>query len=196
MEKSEVLKTEQSNSSFLYGKELFLKLYRRLDEGINPDLEIGKFLTENTSFSHIPSFAGAIEYRRHSAEPVVIGMLQAFIPNQGDAWTYTLDWVGRYLGRVLAKRTEIQEMPTAPSSLLEIAFQEIPLLFQELIGGVYIEMITLLGKRTAELHLSLSSETEDPDFRPEPFSVLYQRSLYQSMQLLTKKGFCTDKKKM
>ncbi|GAN31608.1 MAG: maltose alpha-D-glucosyltransferase [Candidatus Brocadia sp. AMX2] len=194
LEKSEVLKTEQSNSSFLYGKELFLKLYRRLDEGINPDLEIGKFLTENTSFSHIPSFAGAIEYRRHSAEPVVIGMLQAFIPNQGDAWTYTLDWVGRYLGRVLAKRTEIQEMPTAPSSLLEIAFQEIPLLFQELIGGVYIEMITLLGKRTAELHLSLSSETEDPDFRPEPFSVLYQRSLYQSMQLLTKKVFALIRK--
>ncbi len=195
-EKSQVLKAEQSNSSFLYGKELFLKLYRRLDEGINSDLEMGKFLTERATFSHVPLFAGAIEYRRQEGGPMVVGLLQAFVPNQGDAWTYTLDWVGRYYGRVLAKKSEIQEAPAAPASLLEIAFQEIPLLFQELIGGVYIEMTTLLGKRTAELHLSLSFETEDPDFTPEPFSVLYQRSLYQSMQVLTKKVFALLRKNM
>lgn len=189
LEKSQVLKAEQSNSSLLYGKTLFLKLYRRLDEGINPELEIGKFLAEKGSFAYVPPFVGAIEYRRQGSEPTVIGMLQAFVPHEGDAWTYTLDWVGRYFDRVLARRTEIQEIPKAPMSFLEIAFQKIPVLLQELMEGVNLEMVSLLGKRTAELHMSLSSEREDPNFTPEPFSVLYQRSLYQSMQALTKKVF-------
>ena len=189
MIKSQVLKAEQNNSSILYGKELIFKLYRRLDEGINPEPEICKFLTETLSFSHTPPFVGAVEYRRHGYEPITLGMLQTFIPNEGDAWTYTLDWLGRYFGRILARKNELQEIPTVPSFLSESAFQDIPGLFQELIGGVYLEMIGLLGRRTAELHLAMLSETEDVSFAPESFSVSYQRSLYQSMQSLTKRVF-------
>ena len=189
MVKSQVLKAEQNNSSILYGKELIFKLYRRLDEGINPELEICRYLTETLSFSHTPPLVGAVEYRRHGYEPITLGMLQTFIPNEGDAWTYTLDWLGRYFGRILARKNELQEKPTVPSFLFESAFQDIPELFQELIGGVYLEMISLLGKRTAELHLAMSSEIEDVSFAPESFSVSYQRSLYQSMQSLTKRVF-------
>jgi maltose alpha-D-glucosyltransferase/alpha-amylase len=188
-EKSQILKAEQSNTSFFYGNKLYFKLFRRLDEGINPDLEIGRFLTDRASFSNVPLFAGAIEYRRPDSEPIVVGMLRAFVPNQGDAWVYTLDSVERYFERVLSKKSEIQEIPKAPTSLLKIDFHDIPMILQELIGGDYLEMATLLGKRTAELHLSLSSVKEDPDFAPENFSILYQRSIYQSMQSLTKRVF-------
>ena len=184
--KSQVLRSEQSNTSILYGNELFLKLFRRLDEGINPDLEIGRFLTERTSFRNVPPFAGAIEYRRPRSEPIIVGLLQAFVPNQGDAWKYTLDSLRGYFESLLSRKGEITEMPDPPASLLESAFQEIPVILQELIGLVYLEMARLLGKRTAELHLALSSDTEDPNFAPEPFSVLYQRALYQSMQSLTR----------
>jgi Uncharacterized protein, probably involved in trehalose biosynthesis len=111
------------------------------------------------------------------------------VSNQGDAWKYTLDSVGRYFERVLARKNEIREAPKAPSSLLEVAFQEMPTIVHELISGVYVEMARLLGRRTAELHLALSSDAEDPNFSPEPFSVLYQRSVYQSMQSLTKRVF-------
>jgi maltose alpha-D-glucosyltransferase / alpha-amylase len=193
-EKSQVLKAEQTNTSFLYGKTLFFKLYRRLDEGINPDLEIGRYLTEKVSFPNVPSLMGAIQYVRHGIEPVVIGMLQTCIPNQGDGWAFSLDWVGRFFGAVIARRNEIQEMPRIPSSLSEVVTEDIPLLMKELIGGLYLEMITLLGKRTAELHVLLSSEGENRHFTPEPFSVLYQRSLYQSMQALTKKNLALLKK--
>ncbi|HET6370770.1 MAG TPA: maltose alpha-D-glucosyltransferase, partial [Nitrospiria bacterium] len=179
---SEVVKAEQSNTSILYGPRLFLKLYRRLDEGINPDLEIGRFLTENTSFSRVPPFAGAIEYRRSRSEPIVVGILQGFVPNQGDAWKYTVDAVGRYYERVLSRRSEIQEAPEVPASLMTIAHGEIPSLIQELIGGVIFEMASSLGRRTAELHLALASDPEDPRFAPEPFTALYQRSVYQSMR--------------
>ncbi|HEX3034747.1 MAG TPA: maltose alpha-D-glucosyltransferase [Thermodesulfobacteriota bacterium] len=192
--KSQVLKAEQSNTSILYGNRLFFKLYRRLGEGINPDLEITRFLTEKAKFPNIPSFAGAIEYKRSGSQPIVLGILQAFVPNQGDAWKYTLDSVERYLERVFARRNEIREIPKASNSLLEVASQEIPLILNELIGGPYIEMARLLGKRTAELHLALSSDAENPNFSPEPFSVLYQRSVFQSMQSLTKRVFETLKK--
>lgn len=188
-EKTHVLKAEQSNTSILYGNRFFFKLFRRLDEGINPDLEIGKFLTERAYFKNIAPFAGAIEYRRPGIEPVVVGLLQEFVPNQGDAWTYSLDSVGRSFERVLSKRSEIEKMPDAPSSLLDVDLQSIPLILQELIGVDYLEMITLLGTRTAELHLSLASNKEDQNFSPEPFSILYQRSMYQSMQSLTKRVF-------
>ena len=188
-EKSQVLKAEQSNTSILYGNELFLKLYRRLDEGINPDLELGRFLTEQASFPHVPPFAGAIEYRDTGAEPVIVGILQAFLPNQGDAWTYSLDAAGRYFERVLARMNEIKEMPRTSSSLLDLATQDTPPLFEELIGGVYLETASLLGMRTGELHRALSRDTEDPNFSPEPFTLLYQRSLYQSIQSLTKRVF-------
>lgn len=184
---SQVLKAEQSNTSVLYEDKFFLKLCRRLEEGVNPDLEILRFLTEKTDFSQVPPFAGAIEYRRQGSEPILIGLLQGFVPNQGDAWTYTLDAVREYFERILSRRREIRHVPEIPASLLGIEFSAIPPLVQELIGGVYFETARLLGKRTAELHLALSSVSGDADFAPEPFSTLYQRSVYQSMRSLARR---------
>ncbi|MEW6328298.1 MAG: maltose alpha-D-glucosyltransferase [Thermodesulfobacteriota bacterium] len=184
---SQVLKAEQSNTSVLYEDTFFLKLCRRLEEGVNPDLEILRFLTEKTDFSQVPSFAGAIEYRRQGSEPILIGLLQGFVPNQGDAWTYTLDAVREYFERILSRRREIRHVPEIPTSLLGIEFSAIPPLVQELIGGVYFETARLLGKRTAELHLALSSVSGDADFVPEAFSTLYQRSVYQSMRSLARR---------
>ncbi|MDY6855045.1 MAG: maltose alpha-D-glucosyltransferase, partial [Thermodesulfobacteriota bacterium] len=99
--KSQVLQAEQSNTSFLYEDSLFLKLFRHIEEGINPDLEIGKFLTEKAGFTHIPSFAGAVEYRRTGCEPIVLGILQAFVSNEGDAWKYTLHSLELYYSNIL-----------------------------------------------------------------------------------------------
>jgi maltose alpha-D-glucosyltransferase/alpha-amylase len=187
--KSQVFKAEQSNTSILYGNEFFFKLYRRLDEGVNPDLEIERFLTERVSFPKVPPFAGTIEYRKPGSEPIILGILQGFVSNQGDAWRYSLDSLRGYFERLLSREKEIGELPKAPATLLDSTQQDVPVLVHELIGGVYLEMVRLLGKRTAELHLALSSDDTDPNFAPEPFSVLYQRSLYQSMQSLTKRVF-------
>ncbi|MEB2308556.1 MAG: maltose alpha-D-glucosyltransferase [Candidatus Brocadiaceae bacterium] len=194
--KSHVSMESQNNSSIFYGKEFICKLYRRLDEGVNPELEICKFLTGKTFFQHVPAFLGALEYRRRGCESVTLGMLQTFIPNEGDAWIYTLDWAGRYLDTILARKNEIQGISPIPHSFFDTTLNGIPILFQELIGGVYPEMITLLGKRTAELHLALASETEDIHFVPESFTASYQRSLYQSMHALTKRVFALLRKNM
>lgn len=193
--KPRISQGEQNNPSIIYGKELVLKLYRYLDEEANPELEMCRYLTEKSQLPHVPPFAGAIEYRRPGAEPVVIGLLQAFVPNEGNAWVYTRDWIERYFGRILARKSEIQEIPKTSCSFVDTVFQETPAFVQELIGGVYLDMIRILGKRTAELHWALASETEDPHFVPEPFSASYQRSLYQSMRSLTKRVFEALRKK-
>ncbi len=181
---SQRVKAEQSNTSILYEDKFYLKLFRNLKEGINPDQEMTKFLTEKARFQYVPPFAGSIEYRRPGFEPITLGLLQGFISNQGDAWTYTQDAIGRYFEKVLSRAREIQEAPKVPVSLFDIDLYQVPPLFQELIEGHYLEMTALLGKRTGEMHNALISVPEEEDFSPEPFSMLYQRSVFQSMRTL------------
>ena len=193
---SQVLKAEQSNTSILYGDKYYFKIFRSLKEGVNPDQEIIRFLTEKTNFPNIPPFAGSIQYRHPGLEPIAIGLLQGFIPNQGDAWTYTKDAMGRYFEKVLSSVKEIQDIPKAPVSLFDIDLSSNPQLLRELIEGHYLEMVTLLGKRTGEMHLALSSAPDEPDFAPEPFSMLYQRSVYQSMRGLVRRVLQSLRKKI
>lgn len=186
---SRVMKAEQSNTSLIYEDRYFFKLYRKIDEGINPDLQITRFLTEQTRFTNLPPFAGAIEYRRTGSAPYVVGMLQGLVSNQGDTWSYTLDAVKSYFDRILARKRELKGILDTETLLFDAAGASVPDEIIDLVGGVYLEMALLLGERTAELHLALSSNETDPLFAPEPFSLLYQRSVYQSMRSLTRKVF-------
>ncbi len=185
--RSRVLKAEQSNTSILYGDRYFLKLYRRADEGINPDPEIIRFLTEKTDFANVPPFAGAIGIKHGRGEPNILGLLQGYVENAGDAWTLTLDAVGRYFDRVLTSGAHTREAPTGPASLFDEGFDEASPEIAEMIQGFYLEMSKLFGERTGQLHLALASAPDEPDFAPEPFSMLYQRSVYQSMRSLTRR---------
>jgi maltose alpha-D-glucosyltransferase/alpha-amylase len=180
-----VLQAEHSNSAIVYGDRLLLKLFRRPEEGENPDLEIGRFLTARGSFRNVPPAAGGLEYRRGQGTGMTIGILQGFVPNEGDAWRYTLDSLGAYVEEALARSPEEQEPPRPQTtSLVELADVEPPPLAAEMMGA-YLESARLLGQRTAELHLALAGETTDPAFSPEPFTALHQRSLYQSMRAVT-----------
>lgn len=181
---SEVLMADSSVTEFQFQNIFFLKLFRHLEEGENYGLGLTKFLTEQ-GFPYIPTFEGEIEYLRKGSEPMSIGMLQAFMPNQGDAWLYSLDEVKRYFERVLSRR---EALPKAPTSLMDVHCQSIPPLMQDLMGVVYLEMIGLLGRRTGEMHLALSS-SDDPKFEPEPFSKPHQRTLYQSMRVALGRSF-------
>lgn len=184
---SQLVTVGQRGPLILYDNTYVLRLYRRLDEGINPNLEIVKPLTEKLEFSHVPPFAGAIEYKRRGFDSVAIGVLQGFVPNQGDAWTYTVDVIGRYFERVLVRGREAQQVPEVAGSFLTLDPLVIPPLLLDLIGGIYLEIARLLGQRTGELHRALASLSDDASFAPEPFTMLYQRSLYQSMRGLTRR---------
>lgn len=168
-----ILRAEQSNTSAVYGGEWFLKLYRRLDEGLNPDVEVSRFLTERAGFPSVAPYAGSIAYRPEGEAPLMICMMQAMVQNQGDAWTLTVNVVRQYFERVLSEKLPL---PVVSSS------QPLPPEFLHLLGAAYPERVRQLGQRTAEMHMALASDRVDPAFRPEPFSALYQRSVYQSMR--------------
>ncbi len=185
-----VSRAEQSNTSVIFGNRLILKMFRRVEEGPNPDVEISRFLTERTDFANTPPLVGILEYRRRRAQTVTLGILQGFVANEGDAWSYTLDDLGRFYERALSSGGLLDEgadaVPHPDASFLDVAAREIPDIVYHAIGP-YLRSAELLGTRTAELHLALASDRRDPEFAPEPFSTLYQRSLYQSMRTLTRK---------
>ena len=173
------IKAEQSNSSVVFGDRLILKLFRKLEEGTNPELELGRFLTEKTSLANISRVAGAVEYRAGKREPMSLAILQAFVPNEGDAWRYTLDSLDSYLEYVLAHPV-VQVPPVMRRHLL--SFPEEPPALAMMTIGAYISLARLLGQRTAEMHLALASAQGMRGFDLEPFTQLYQTSLYQSMR--------------
>jgi maltose alpha-D-glucosyltransferase/alpha-amylase len=175
---SHVLGVEQSNSSMVFDNKYFLKLYRKLEDGVNPDVEVTRFLSEHTGFANVPAFAGAIEFQREKSEPIVVAAMQSAITSEGDAWSMTLDSVSRFYERVLARKADLQNAIVPEGSVLN-----------ELIGGVYPERAKLLGQRTAELHLALASDTEHKSFAPEPFNAMGQRSVFQNMRGMLRRSW-------
>jgi len=163
-----------------------LKLYRRVGDGRNPELEIGSFLTEKASFPNISPLAGALEYSydKHTT-PMTLGVLQGYIQNNGDAWSYALHSLNHYYEQILA-HSDLQSPPLLSKSLIDLVEEDTQSLAEGAVGP-YLASARLLGKRTAELHLTLASAIDDPNLAPEPFSLTYQRSMYQSMRSLTVK---------
>ena len=165
-----VSRAEQSNTSIIFGDQYILKLFRKVEAGINPDVEVGKFLTEH-GFANTPAVLGTLEYRsRLDQAPYASGILQRFVRNRGDAWKYTLDELGGYFERAIAKASGSPAIADdAPAHPLDRMTHPVPPAVREAIGG-YLASAELLGKRTAEMHVVLASGKGDPDFAPEPFT--------------------------
>jgi maltose alpha-D-glucosyltransferase/alpha-amylase len=179
-----ILKAEQSNTSVVYGDRLLLKLFRRPGEGMNPELEMGRFLTEKAGFPNIAAVAGALEYRPDRvSQPTTLGVLLGYVPAQGDAWEYTLDTLGHRFEWVLV-HPQLQRLEVPREKLLALSRKKLPRMALDSIGP-YLESARLLGRRTAELHVALASDPASPEFAPEPLSDLYRRSLYQSLRNLS-----------
>jgi len=178
-----VMKAEQSNTSVAYSEQVILKLYRRLEEGMNPDLEIGRHLT-NMRFPYTPPIGGAIEYKRTSGEPITLALLQKFVRNDGDAWRHSLDAVDRFIFRIVGGPHRDEPPPQTARPLLDLARDEYPPLARRLIG-LYLESAERLGQQTAELHAALSQVPDDPAFTPEPLTSEYRHARYDAIMRST-----------
>src|SRR5690606_5615295 len=140
---------EGTNSTFLVGDSLFLKAYRRLREGVNPEWEMGRFLTEVSPCRATVPVAGAIEYRGPEGEVATLALLQAATKNQGDGWSYTLSYLERFVDDALTRAAG-----ETPESVTHMD---------------YLVLIRRLARRTADLHRALAVPSGDPAFEPEPF---------------------------
>jgi len=174
-------RAEQSNTSVAFGDRLILKLVRRLEPGINPELEIGNVLTDR-GFEYAPQVGGWLAYRGPREEPSALGILQQFVPNQGDFWEFTLDSVGAFFEQVAALDGPVPDGSVPDTAaVLDAAGGELAPVAAETIGE-YLDLVGLLGTRTAQLHATLAGGTDGPAFAAEPFSALYQRSVFQTMR--------------
>lgn len=158
---------EQSNTSIFYGNKLIMKVFRRQQSGPNPDTEIGRYLTENTSFQNIAPFGGSIEYKASGEEASTIAMLQGLVANEGDGWQWTTEELDRYYERCAAVA-----FPQALSDTWHLGSAISPELAElaKEYAGLSLDAAEVLGRRTAELHLALAQPTRNEAFSPELFT--------------------------
>jgi maltose alpha-D-glucosyltransferase/alpha-amylase len=159
---------EQSNTSILFGDRFILKLFRRQEPGINPDAEIGQYLTETTDFAHIPPFAGSIEAEGLNAthgKLASLALLQGLVANEGDGWKWTLEELDRYY-EACAPLTFPENLGEELQGLLELSENPPTQLARDHLG-LYLEASSTLGRRTAELHLALARPTDNSAFVPD-----------------------------
>jgi maltose alpha-D-glucosyltransferase/alpha-amylase len=186
----QVLRNEQSNTAIVYGGKLFLKFFRRLETGVNTDLEVTRFLNEETSFEFTPKLAGWLEYQNEGQEQLTLAILQGYAENSGDAWSYTLDAIGRFFEQLVSDQKAAQAVQKEPTAdkVLDRVDRPVPDLATELIG-TYLGDAELLGRRTAEMHRALASSRSEKAFAPEPFTPHYQRSIYQHIRTQAVQSF-------
>jgi len=183
---SKLLSGEQSNTSIIYADRLILKFFRRMEEGISPDLEMCAFLSERAHFPHIPKLAGYLEYRTWQGQQMTQGILEVFVPNQGDAWRHTLKSLGRFYADVGKQLPHIAAAEKPRGHIPEFVRASVE---------PYLSDAALLGKRTAQLHLALSG-TDEPGFASEPFTMDFQHQLQHSLLELAENTLLLLRKKM
>src|SRR6202041_3420222 len=95
-----------------------MKLFRRLQQGENPDTEIGRFLTETAHFPRIAPFLGDITLHTNNGVSTTVAMLQGLVENEGDGWQWTLDELSHYYDNV-ATLTAPLDLGSSPSFVAE-----------------------------------------------------------------------------
>jgi len=159
---------EQSNTSVRFADRLIMKLFRRQEQGPNPDCEIGRYLTEDAHFDRVPPFAGSIEYVRGDEEPATLAMLQGLVRNQGDGWTWAIEELDRYYEASSPLTFPADAMTALDRDLTSLAAEpDLPVAREHL--GIAIEAAATLGRRTGEMHRALAAATGQA-FAPVPLA--------------------------
>jgi maltose alpha-D-glucosyltransferase/alpha-amylase len=154
-----------------------VKIYRLIEPGISPELEVGHFLSQPSAGRLAPKVLGSLQYTQKGRDPAVVAIAHEFVPNEGDAWRLTLDAIELFFERVLTDRPAAVP-PLPPPSLMEASRTTTPQALLD-VGGRYFSLARQLGARTGEVHNRLAEGGKDPAFAREPMSPQHQQSIYQ-----------------
>ncbi|MCX6218055.1 putative maltokinase [Spirosoma sp.] len=165
---SRVLPVDSSNSAMTFGDKYFLKLYRKLFQETNPEVDMVAFLTDESSFDHIPAFGGSIIWQGNDRPDITLGMVQRMVPNDKDSWMQTGDYLNDFLYAVPQRLFAIRE-------------------------DVF-DKVELLGRRTGEMHCALYKPSKpnaptDPAFEPEPFTDEYREFMIKRLEDLLERRY-------
>jgi maltose alpha-D-glucosyltransferase/alpha-amylase len=176
--------TEQSNTSVMFGRSLVMKLFRRLEWGDNPDVEIDRHLTER-GFTAVPAFAGHLQYVTHDHSTADVAIVQTYVGNQGSGWHVALEELGRYLERVTVLPSPDVRTDAAVAWIRSA--DAIPAFVQDAIR-TYLVTAEVLGRRTGELHRELAAGT-DESFAPEPLRGADIQSVARAIRVRAEEQF-------
>lgn len=181
------MSAEQSNTSVVLDETFILKVYRRVEEGLNPDMEIALFLTERTSFRNLALVAGTVVYRPPEGTESTVAVLQKFVPNDGDGWSHAQRSLKDYFTAVSEIPEGVDPPPPFEGSFTGRAFTEAPEEAARLFGGM-LESMATLGRRTAEFHLAMASDRRNREFAPEPLNGEFLETLSESLATKARKS--------
>jgi maltose alpha-D-glucosyltransferase/alpha-amylase len=172
---------KRANVIVQFDERYVLKTLRRTDEETPPELEVARHLSQR-GFAHAPPVLGSLEYLRRGKRPVTLAIVERHVDNAETAWQKALSELARYYERVLTTHRDAAAPPAASVSPATLSATSLPPIVRELMGSFH-ESLTLLGRRTAELHRELS-QGDEAAFTPEPYSAHDRRSDYQSLRNL------------
>ena len=139
------ISAEQSNSSVIVGDIAIIKMFRRVTSGPHPEAEMGRYLTEQ-GFANTPALLGEIVRVDPDGTSHALVIAQAFVRNQGDAWTWTMDLLLRGLSDITSGDEAAATDAAAHTD--------------------YVRFAALLGQRLGEMHRILARPSSDPAFTP------------------------------
>jgi maltose alpha-D-glucosyltransferase/alpha-amylase len=175
------LGVEQSNTSVLIGEQMVLKLYRQLVEGINPEGEMCRFLTD-AGYRNTPPLLGTVDYFDKKGVPTPLVILQGFVRNQGNGWDHALGY--------LEPRLEEHRMGANPAPSSE------PAPTTQQLHQVYLDLVATLGRRVAELHRVLADKSGNRAFDPEPITVADLKNWQAGARREVERGFAALKQSL
>ena len=176
-----VLRLDAQHAVVAFGDRLVFRLFRRLDEAPSPHLEVGRFLLRRRDPAPTAPLLGAIELYPPRGAALTLAVLDAFVPNEGDAFSRAIESLGLYFERALTRAATEPGIAAPSRPVARLAREEVPADAAAVLG-MYLDRAELLGRRTAELHRALADDGGDPAFAPEPYSPFDQRGLYQTLR--------------
>ena len=182
-ESSEVMNFDQSNTSVQYNDRFFFKVYRRLFRDTNPDLELTKFLSDESQFKNSPKYGGSISWVKNEYATLSIGIMQEKIENKGEAWNHTLDMMKGYFERIQATDIAVEDIQSIDDFAF-ISTNELKSDFRLLIGDDVLAKVEQMALRVAQMHVALFSNKIATKFNPIGFNGDYtvwlkNRIIYQ-----------------
>lgn len=187
---SYVHREESGFVSIIYSDSFLLKLYRRIENDTNPDIEIIRTLAHKTKFTNVLPYVGEISYLSDTTPELNIGIIQKYLHNEGTAWHYIINASKHHYDSALSRKPMDINSDSISKKLFDYKeYVQDSVAHRDIQDKISFEMVALLGKRTAEFHCAVAGVIDDDNFIPEPYTSLYQRSIYQTIWSLTKNSF-------
>lgn len=172
-ENSKFMGLEQSNTSIIINGKSVIKFFRRIYADKNPDYEMSRFLSERKGYKNTPAYQGSLSITDADNVDVTIALMQELVPNEGDAWEYTLKELNKVFANLEYKNIDIGRLPQT-KLFTRLSIRDVPPEIIDWAGLNIFLKLQKLAQRTAEMHIALGSEFEDTAFVPNHFNGDYE----------------------